>query len=97
MDSGVIHIDSRLYVEIVPYKGPRPPAPHPINDGHFDPERVYKVLGAYTPSETGEAYLVLANQDGALWFISNRHVRAYGIIESDELSLPIAMGVTARH
>ena len=33
-----------LYVEIHPYDGPHSPHPHPIDEGHFDPDYVYKVL-----------------------------------------------------
>jgi hypothetical protein len=84
----MLTIDPRLYVEIVPYEGERSPVPHPVADGRFDPGRIYKVLGLYTPSETSEAYLILAREDGAIWFISNRHLRAYALLDSTELSLP---------
>ncbi len=77
-------INSRLYVEILPYDGPRSPHPHPIDDGHFDPRYVYKVLGMYNPSETSECYFVLANPDRQIWFIPQRHVRAYKLMDSDE-------------
>src|ERR1700733_5553973 len=81
-------IDSRLYVEIHPYEGPHQPHPHPIREGHFDPAYVYKVLGMYNPSETSECYFVLSNPDRQIWFISQRHVRAAGLFDSDELTLP---------
>ena len=81
-------IDARLYVEIVPVEGGRGPVPHPVDQAGFDPSRVYKVLGMYNASETSECYLVLANPKRELWFISNRHVRAWGLRDGDELSLP---------
>lgn len=80
-------IDSRLYVEIHPFDGPHPPHPHPIDEGHFDPEFVYKVLGMYNPSETSECYFVLANPQRQIWFIPQRHLLAYKLIHCDEFFL----------
>jgi hypothetical protein len=80
-------IDPRLYVEILPFDGPRSPHPHPIDDAHFDPEYVYKVLGMYNPSETSECYFVLANPQRQIWFIPQRHLRAYKLIDSEEFFL----------
>ena len=78
-------ISSRLYVEILPYDGPRSPHPHPIDDGHFDPALIYKVLGMYNPSESSECYFVLANPQRQIWFIPQRHLLAYKVLDSDEL------------
>jgi hypothetical protein len=83
-------IDSRLYVEIFPFDGPRSPHPHPIDDARFDPRYVYKVLGMYNPSETSECYFVLANPERQIWFIPQRHLRAYRLIDSDEFFVPKA-------
>ena len=80
-------INARLYVEIHPFDGPRSPHPHPIDDGHFDPDYVYKVLGTYNPSETSECYFVLANPQRQIWFIPQRHLLAYKLIDSDEFFL----------
>ena len=80
-------INDRLYVEILPFDGPRSPHPHPIDDAHFDLRYVYKVLGMYNPSETSECYFVLANPDRQIWFIPQRHLRAYKLIDSDEFFL----------
>ena len=74
----------RLYVEIHPFDGPHSPHPHPIEDGRFDPRYVYKVLGVYNPSETSECYLMLANTAREIWFIPQRHTRAYRLLDSDE-------------
>ena len=84
----MIHLDPRLYVEIVPFAGPRSPRPHPVEDGGFDTDLIYKCLGIYTPSETGEAYVILSNPGREIWFISNRHLRAYALLDSDALCLP---------
>ena len=80
--------DHRLYVEIVPLENDHPPRPHPIREGKFDPAYVYKVLGLYNPSETSECYLMLVNNQREIWFIPQRHTRAFKLIESDEFFLP---------
>src|SRR5689334_24683891 len=81
-------IDNRLFVEIHPFDGPRSPHPHPITDAEFDPRLIYKVLGMYNPSETSECYFVLANTQRQIWFIPQRHLLAYRLIDSDEFFLP---------
>jgi hypothetical protein len=85
-----MNFDSRLYVEIHPFDGAtgRSPHPHPIEEGHFDPHFIYKVLGIYNPSETSECYFMLSNPDRQIWFIPQRHLLAYRLIDSDELFLP---------
>src|SRR3954462_15177756 len=83
-----MNIDRRLYVEIQPFEGEHSPHPHPINDAHFDADYVYKVLGMYNPSETSECYFVLANTSRQIWFIPQRHLLAYKLIDSDEFFLP---------
>jgi hypothetical protein len=80
-------INPRLYVEIHPFDGPFSPHPHPNEQGRFDPNYVYKVLGMYNPSETGECYFVLANPERQIWFIPQRHLLAYRLIDSDEFFL----------
>lgn len=80
-------INAKLYVEIHPYEGPHAPSPHPVRDGKFDPELVYKVLGMFNPSETSECYFVLSNPQRQLWFIPQRHLLAYKLIDSDEFFL----------
>lgn len=80
-------ISDRLYVEIHPLQSGQIPKPHPIEDAHFDPAYVYKVLGMYNPSETSECYLVLANPQRQVWFIPQRHLLAFGLLDSDEFFL----------
>lgn len=91
----LMDIDSRLYVEIHPFEGPFQPHPHPVRHGNFNPDYVYKVIGMYNASETSEAYLVLVNPERQLWFIPNRHVLAYRLIDSDEFFLPKAVAADA--
>jgi hypothetical protein len=78
----------RLYVEIVALEDEHPPNPHPIREGRFDPAMVYKVLGVYNPSETSECYLMLVNPQRQIWFIPQRHLRAYKLIDSNEFFIP---------
>jgi hypothetical protein len=82
-----MNFDSRLYVEIVPLENEHPPRPPPIREGKFDPAYVYKVLGLYNPSETSECYLMLANKEREIWFIPQRHTRAWKLVDSDEFFL----------
>jgi hypothetical protein len=77
----------RLYVEIHPFEGEHQPHPHPIHDGQFSRDYVYKVLGVYNPSETSECYFMLANPQRQVWFIPQRHLLAYRLIDSDEFLL----------
>jgi hypothetical protein len=81
-------VNNRLFVEIHPFDGPHPPHPHPIDDGGFDPSLIYKVLGVFNPSETSECYFMLANPQRQIWFIPQRHLLAYRLIDSDEFFLP---------
>src|SRR4051794_24681008 len=82
-----MNFSDRLYVEIVPLETDHPPVPHPVAHGRFDPAYVYKVLGIYNPSETSECYLMLANPEREIWFIPQRHTRAFRLITSDEFFL----------
>ena len=84
-----MNINERLYVEIHPLQSGQIPHPHPITEAHFDPAYVYKVLGMYNPSETSECYMVLVNPQRQIWFISQRHLLAYALIDSDEFFIPI--------
>ena len=84
-----MNFDPRLYVEIVPLENGRPPQPHPILDGRFDAGYAYKVLGIYNPSETSECYLMLANRRREIWFIPQRHTRAYRLLDGDAFFVPL--------
>ena len=80
-------INDRLYVEIHPLTSGQIPHPHPIDEAHFDPSFIYKVLGMYNPSETSECYLILANPQRQIWFIPQRHLLACCLLDSDEFFL----------
>ena len=67
-----------MTVRVVPLDGPRAPHPLPLDSG-FSTGRTYRVLGIYNPSETSEAYFMLANDRDEIWFISNRHLRYAGL------------------
>ena len=83
-----MNFDPRLHVEIVPLENAHPLRPHPVADAGFDTAYAYKVLGVYNPSETSECYLMLANTDREIWFIPQRHTRAYRLLDSDEFFVP---------
>jgi hypothetical protein len=83
-----MEFNARLYVEIHPFEGERQPHPHPIHDGGFSTDYIYKVLGVYNPSETSECYFMLANPERQIWFIPQRHLLAYRLIDSEEFFLP---------
>lgn len=74
-------------MEIHPLTSGQIPHPHPIDEAHFDPAYIYKVLGMYNPSETSECYMVLANPQRQIWFIPQRHLLASCLLDSDELFL----------
>jgi hypothetical protein len=85
MSGSNIALTGRLYVEIVPLEAKFAPAIHPIRHANFDTGYIYKVLGIHIPSETSEYYLLLTNTRREIWLISNRHLRTWGLIDSDEL------------
>src|SRR5437879_322854 len=100
-----MNFNPNLYVEIHPFEGEHQPHPDPIRDGRFSTDYVYKVLGVYNPSETSECYFMLVNPERQVWFIPQRHLLAYRLIDSDEFFLPrpgrsmaaSPMRSTARH
>src|SRR5471030_504233 len=85
----MVSIERDLYVVVREMQGERAPQPKPLSNG-FSGNTAYRVLGLHSASETSEAYLILANDREELWFISNRHVRAYGVIPgSTRLRFPV--------
>jgi hypothetical protein len=85
----MICIESGLYVRIAQLEGARAPVPLPLSSG-FNSDTAYRVLGAFSPSETSEAYLVLSNDEDELWFISNRHCRSWKVLPTNsETRLPM--------
>jgi hypothetical protein len=72
----MIYFQPGLYVMIEQLETELAPMPRPLQHG-FDRETAYLVLGAFSLSESGEAFLVLSNNENEIWFISNRHLRTY--------------------
>lgn len=68
-----------LFVRVEQLEGPRAPLPRPLESG-FRAGRLYRVLGVYNPSETSDAYFILANDRDEMWFICQRHLR-FGALE----------------
>ncbi|WP_199688431.1 hypothetical protein [Pontibacter oryzae] len=81
-----ITLNPKLYVSLQPLEHVKP---HPVNDGRFDPAFAYKVLGVYNASETSECFFILSNTYNEIWFISQRHLRAYKLLDSDALYLAL--------
>lgn len=70
------------------------PKPFPLDSG-FSRSHAYRALGLYNPSETSDAYFVLSNDRDEIWFICNRHVRAYALLP-DERAFNLPIRETAR-
>lgn len=72
------------------------PKPYPLCSG-FSLGHAYRALGLYNPSETSDAYFVLSNDRDEIWFICNRHVRAYAL-RPDEMAfrLPVTENMRAQ-
>ncbi|WP_245872854.1 hypothetical protein [Deinococcus planocerae] len=80
-----------MFVRIEEFGGPRAPMPRPLESG-FSRNRLYRVLGIYSPSETAEAYFILPNDRDEIWFISQRHVRFGALEETGAQHLPLPAG-----
>lgn len=65
------------------------PKPFPLSSG-FSLGHAYRALGLYNPSETSDAYFVLSNDRDEIWFICNRHVRAYAL-RPDEMAFRLSI------
>lgn len=77
----MIDFERGLYVVIVELaKGP---PPFPLDHG-FKSGVGYRVLGIYNPSESGECWLILSNDQNQLWYISQRHVRTWRLLPSEQ-------------
>ncbi len=72
----MIDYERGLYVVI--HQLPKGPSPLPLEHG-FGSGVAYRVLGIYNPSESGECWLILSNDDDQLWYISQRHVRTWAL------------------
>ncbi|WP_019011405.1 hypothetical protein [Deinococcus aquatilis] len=76
-----------LFVRIQELTGPRAPMPRPLDSG-FSEDRLYRVLGVFNPSETSDAYFILANDRDEMWFICQRHLRFGALVDTQQHHLP---------
>ncbi|WP_235610439.1 hypothetical protein [Deinococcus aerius] len=83
----------QMFVRVEQLEGPRAPVPRPLDSG-FSTDRLYRVLGIYNPSETSDAYFILPNDRGELWFICQRHLRFAGLHDTAAHHLPALEEVT---
>ena len=87
----MISIVESLFVVVHQMEGERAPRPQPLPNG-FSEQTAYRVLGVHSPSETGEAYLILSNDRDEIWFISNRHFRTWELHpETTALRIPLSL------
>ena len=90
-----IMIDYERGLYVVIEQLPKGPTPFPLEQG-FCAEVAYRVLGIYNPSESGECWLILSNNDDQLWYISQRHVRTFSLRpNATELRVVLAPASTA--
>jgi hypothetical protein len=71
-------IDYERGLYVIVHQLPKGPAPLPLEHG-FSPGVAYRVLGIYNPSESGECWLILSNDEDQLWYVSQRHVRTHAL------------------
>ena len=91
----MISIADALFVVVKEVAGERAPRPLPLSSG-FSENVAYRILGVHSPSETGEAYLILSNDRDEVWFISNRHFRTWELRpETNALRLALSLSATA--
>lgn len=68
----MLTLEEGLYVRIQELdNGPRP---FPLESG-FNMRTAYRALGLFNPSESSDAYFILANDRDEIWFICNKHLR----------------------
>lgn len=84
----------QMFVRVQELTGPRAPVPRPLDSG-FTLGRSYRVLGVFNPSETSDAYFILPNDRGELWFICQRHLRFAGLHDTPRHHLDAGEAATA--
>lgn len=72
----MIYLQPGLYVTIEQLETELSPPPKPLRHG-FSKGVAYLALGAFSLSESSEAFFILSNDRNEIWFISNRHLRTY--------------------
>ena len=85
----MIFIQPGLYLRVEELEGETAPLPSPLQSG-FSSEVAYLALGAFSLSESGEAFLFSKTIATEIWFISNRHLRTHTLRPtSTEFRLPL--------
>ncbi len=59
------------------------PRPFPLESG-FNMRTAYRALGLFNPSESSDAYFILANDRDEIWFICNKHLRVVCLDEANK-------------
>lgn len=89
----MLWLEQGLYLRIEELdNGPRP---LPLQSG-FSAGTAYRVLGCFNPSETSDAYYILANDRDEIWFICNRHVRVV-ILDASRKDLRYPLDLSLHH
>ena len=95
-----VYIRPGVMVRINQFDGPRSPQPLPLQSG-FSTGKLYEILGLQCMSESSEAFCIMANDLGQLWFISNRHLQVCqeslpSSFEAEPAGSPDGFGLVAR-
>lgn len=83
----MMFFEQGLYLRVEEMPGG--PQPLPLDSG-FSMANAYRAMGLYTPSETSDAYFVLANDRDEIWFICNRHLRTH-VLKPEETSFRLSI------
>ena len=85
VDAKVHELGFDLWVYPEPYQGSDTPLGPTIEDAKLSPEKVYKVIGmSYDAAPDTEAFVIVVNEFGEIWFISNRYVRVFSAEKNNE-------------
>ncbi|MBA3961341.1 MAG: hypothetical protein H0X40_05495 [Chthoniobacterales bacterium] len=92
----MIDVREDLYVVIEQLETTLAPQPKPLNHG-FSKDVSYLVLGAFSLSESSDAFFILSNDHDEIWFISNRHLRTYKLLPgATAFRLPVTSALPRR-
>ncbi len=79
----MIYIEPGIYVFVTQPAGSQAPTPLPQENG-FSEGTLYRVLGMSVMPESGECFVMLANDSNELRLIPNRHTR-FGALDKNAL------------
>ena len=84
VDAKVHELGFDLWVYPEPYTGEDTPlGPTPEVAG-LRSDKTYRVIGmSYDAEPDTEAFVIVVNENGEIWFISNRHVRVAEALKED--------------